>query len=358
MENKKSIFHFVNREKFTSGYVNFMKICMNGWDHVFAMNGEGFPLDLIDDTGVYFYNDVSELRGNQEIYDHMKAADKIIVSGVFNRGIIKQIPAQMLRKTYFQFWGGDFYRYREKSNDIKESLKRMYAFRAFRKCGGLLFLIKGEYEEFRKITNVANKNFVVPVPPDPTKTFDLDLIAKSVQKDEKAPVRIIVGNSATPENCHREVLDMLNRFADCELEIVCPLSYGSGEYAAEISEYGRKLFGERFVPITQYMDKEKYIEFLASCDIGIFNNDRQQALGNIRFLLGLGKKVYIRETTSMWNIVKDEGYTLYPITELRKDSWDGITYMPGALSAENAENFKHIQHSDYRKEAWTALFKY
>ena len=38
-----------------------------------------------------------------------------------------------------------------------------------------------------------------------------------------------------------------------------------------------------------------------SIEIAIFNNDRQQAMGNITALLGMKSKVFIRDDTSMWS---------------------------------------------------------
>ena len=37
-----------------------------------------------------------------------------------------------------------------------------------------------------------------------------------------------------------------------------------------------------------------YLKILGKIDIAIFNHERQQAVGNITSLLGLGKKVYIK----------------------------------------------------------------
>lgn len=43
---------------------------------------------------------------------------------------------------------------------------------------------------------------------------------------------------------------------------------------------GKELFGEKFIPLTEFMTFEKYLEFLGSIDIAIFAHKRQQAMGN------------------------------------------------------------------------------
>lgn len=43
-------------------------------------------------------------------------------------------------------------------------------------------------------------------------------------------------------------------------------------------------------PIVDFMDFNEYINFLSTIDIAIFNHKRQQGMGNIITLLGMGKK--------------------------------------------------------------------
>ena len=68
---------------------------------------------------------------------------------------------------------------------------------------------------------------------------------------------------------------------------------------------GKELFGKKFIPLTEFMPFEKYLEFLGSIDIAIFLHKRQQAMGNIITLIGLGKKVYLRDDISTWNSLNE-----------------------------------------------------
>ncbi|WP_083234102.1 TDP-N-acetylfucosamine:lipid II N-acetylfucosaminyltransferase [Candidatus Marithrix sp. Canyon 246] len=72
-----------------------------------------------------------------------------------------------------------------------------------------------------------------------------------------------------------------------------PLSYGDpkGVYIKEVISTGTKIFGDKFIPMTEFMDFDKYLNFLGSINITIFNHNRQQAMGNTITLLGFGKKV-------------------------------------------------------------------
>ncbi|MBT5421071.1 MAG: TDP-N-acetylfucosamine:lipid II N-acetylfucosaminyltransferase, partial [Candidatus Cloacimonetes bacterium] len=101
------------------------------------------------------------------------------------------------------------------------------------------------------------------------------------------------------------VLDHLSKYKGQNIKIFVPLSYGNDEYAREVIYKGKKLFGDKFIPMTTFFPIEKYLAFLMEIDIAIFAHDRQQAMGNITTLLGYGKKVYLSKESTL-NGVFDE----------------------------------------------------
>ena len=70
------------------------------------------------------------------------------------------------------------------------------------------------------------------------------------------------------------------------------------------------------------------MEFLASCDAAVFNQNQQAALGNIWLMLRLGRKVYIRENTPMWQDFKSHGAVIYPVAELAGADIASLADMP------------------------------
>ncbi len=104
---------------------------------------------------------------------------------------------------------------------------------------------------------------------------------------------ILLGNSATPENNHLDALEFLSGFPIGDRKVICPLSYGDRQYGNAVEKYGRKLLGERFVPLRKYIDSGAYAKILGSCSIVIMNHIRQQALGNIVLALCSGAHVFL-----------------------------------------------------------------
>lgn len=151
-------------------------------------------------------------------------------------------------------------------------------------------------------------------------------------------VKVLLGNSATRTNRHIEALYALSRFSGEDFLIFAPLSYGDQEYAQKVIEVGDDLFGERFVPILDWMDQSEYRKLLSDVSIGVFNNDRQQALGNIRLLIAQGAKLYISEKSTMLDDLLAEGYAIHSF-----ESVEGETFAEFCeISSEEAERNRRI----------------
>lgn len=93
---------------------------------------------------------------------------------------------------------------------------------------------------------------------------------------------------------------------DSNTELICPLSYcATKEYQQEIINYGKDIFGDKFIPLLDFLPLTDCLEILKKVDIAIFAHENQQAYGNIIQLLGMGKKVYMRKTTSYDEITQN-----------------------------------------------------
>jgi hypothetical protein len=89
---------------------------------------------------------------------------------------------------------------------------------------------------------------------------------------------------------------------------------------------------------------------LGDIDISIFAHKRQQAMGNIITLLGLGKKIYIRTDITSWQFFKDIGARLFDYNKLELDSLDKIT------KKENIDKIKsYFSEENYLKQLQSFL---
>ena len=328
------IIYIIFKDKFTAGFIDFIEISFPEYEHVFFVLNENGEIKPTVDAKIISLTSYKQLVQKNGCYNHYaRSADKIVFTGVFSMEHVLaylNLMPDIISKTYFHFWGGDYCQYAKKGKGLKSSILRGLRNRCFSKCGGLIFLTEGEEKVFKQLTGVKNRVFVAPMPISPNKMIDY---SKYPSKYNDNVIRIVLGNSATETNCHEEALKLLKKYLHGEFLIICPLSYGNHvEYREHIINLGKELFGIRFEAVTDYMERAEYVQMLANCDVGFFYNNRQQALGNINILLNLGKTVYIRKDTSMWEYYEKEGYHLKSTDEFEEN---GLELLEPSYLEEN-----------------------
>lgn len=349
----KEIVHIIPDEKFTYGYIDFMNICIPEFNHIFIITESSVQSNNINKNNIIMIKDYKDLILNKNIKELLNEAYKIIISGFFkiNKAALF-FKKSIWEKTYIQFWGGDFYIFNSEKMNWRVKISKRNKAACIKRCSGIINLVQGEFKELCKIFPNNKPHFVAPIMSSPIKRIDYSTYKKE-KSDNK--FRILLGNSATASNNHIEIIKKISESSRDDIIVVCPLSYGESEYRDQVIEKGRKLLGEKFVPITDFMERTDYVQMLANCDCGIFNNDRQQAMGNINIMLGLGKSVYIRNNTSMWNKYINEGYLIHSIDQL---DFNTINFCPE--DEINAKIFKNGLEDRMKKAAdnWREIFTY
>lgn len=352
------VIHVVHRDKFTKGYIDFMKTKMTQYKHYFIIQAEQ-KLDLVDQNNVFYVKSFEKTISN-ELLALMDESDVIIFSGIFNSiYLLKQLPRRLLKKTYLQFWGADFYSYSEFRSPIhiRYYLHRFMRKRLYNSCAGHIFLIQGEYKKYESIFGKFDRNFVVSMPTDYVKQIVEEICELRQKKNQKTNINIMIGNSATKSNRHEEVLDWLSKYSDKKITIYMPLSYGDPEYRNRIIRIAKEKYGISAVPIVQYMSTLNYIKFLSAMDIGIINCNRQQGMGNILFLLALGKKVYIRRETTMWESYCSKGYTIFDASKIPELTYEQFLHFTSKDKEKNENICDQIfTYEQYIRE-WNDFFE-
>ncbi len=133
-----------------------------------------------------------------------------------------------------------------------------------------------------------------------------DLSLPGAVLNQPAP-NILVGNSATATNNHLEVFEYLrNRVDLAGRQLVVPLSYGDGAYRSAILEAGRAAFGDRFVPLVDFMPRERYIALLGTCGHVMMNHVRQQAFGNLIISGLMGAKLHVNPRSPLYTLLREQ----------------------------------------------------
>ena len=284
--------HVCTLDKFIPPFLKFIRNEFEKEKNEFYMIGDNIKYPYQRDThtvqhcGFLYYLLLIRL---------MYSADKIILHGLFSFQIILilALNPKLLKKSYWVIWGGDLYTFMFPKKGLKYKLKEVLRVFVIKRLGFLLTYVKGDVDLVRKHYSARGQYLE-------TIGYLSNVIPSNIPGSEnnKKNINILVGNSADPTNNHFDALDKLAKFKNEDIRIHVPLSYGDKDYAKKVIDYGKSLFGDKFIGITEFIPYNEYICFLKNIDIAVFNHQRQQAMGNTINLLAMGKKVYLREGTT------------------------------------------------------------
>lgn len=301
------IVHICVLEKFIPPLVLLIREYFPASDHAFLVGGRRSnnkyglnPAQVVDCFSVF-----SKLRHLHTLY----RAEKIFIHGLYESQFMYLLALQpwLLKKCFWIPWGDDLYQYEKQRTRLKALLKERVRAWVIRRLGHIVTYIRGDYELARRWYRTRAKfheclcylsNTVV--------------ITEQKPWEEKTLV-IQVGNSAYCRNNHIEAIDGIAAFVDADIHVIAPLSYGPKEYAQSVLAHGKARLGEKFTAVTDFLPLEKYHELLDSVDIGVFNQDRQQAMGNMITLLGMGKTLYLKNSTTSWELFNHLGLKVFDI---------------------------------------------
>lgn len=304
-KDKVKYLHIFTYVLFIEPYVNFINKNFDSKEHLFLILTNTGKVNLRENVKKISKNFKSLLSLIREIY----RCEKIFLHGLVHYEIVLIFFLQpwLLRKCNWVVLGVDLYQYKFRKKSLKSNSYEVARRFVIKNMNGLIAFVKGDYELAQKRYGAKGKYYYSFLYPNLIYE-ELDL--SKVKKDNEKTY-IQVGNSADPALNHLEVFSKLEKYKDKAIEIICPLAYGNEGYRDKVIEQGTKIFGNKFNPIVELVSFEKYSELLTKIDIAIFSYEGQQALGNILILLGLGKKVYIRDDITSWGLCNDFGLKVF-----------------------------------------------
>lgn len=151
--------------------------------------------------------------------------------------------------------------------------------------------------------------------------YPINQVVDSSIKDEFCHGRnIIVGNSGSFTGNHFEVIDILSKIDLGNRKVKFSLCYGGSEqYRADVVKMGQEMLGNKFEALTSYIPLDKYNQYLLDASFYIYNNYRQEAVGNILVALYFGGKVFLSDNSPLLTFYKKMGLVIFPVSALSDD---------------------------------------
>lgn len=308
--------HIMFNDKFNKPFVDFLNRNFDKKEHLVLC--KRFFKEYPFPTG----ENVIEIKSLQNL--NFEKCEKIICHSLFDGELVDYLYKHkdiLKEKSYWMIWGGDLYNApRDKKNDfVRENFKG--------------YLTSNDKEVLEKkynfISNTYSVDYVFPI----TKEM-LD----NTKRIEHSYIQIQINNSC--DKTTLEILNVLSKFKNENIKIVTILSYGNMDYKDDIINEGKKIFGEKFEYIDNYMSPKDYANHLVQNDILILNQNRQQGVGNTNASIYLGVKVFIKSELSTYKTYNVNNIKIYDTNTLfNLDFLEFIKYPEKLLNQQISSHF-------------------
>lgn len=278
-------------------------------------------------------------------------ADKIILHGLFSNRLVLLLcflPC-LLPRCYWVMWGGDFMRAVPPVTGFIGKFLRLIRVRVIQGVGNLLTYLPGDLDLVRSRLGAKGRHFECIM--YPSNVYSGQLNRSPMPPPHSKRLTFLVGNSADPSNEHIEVLEAIEKCGPRDVRIICPLSYGDPENAERVAYEGTRMFGERFEPLREFLDKDAYFKRIQEVDIVVFGHRRQQGMGNLLSLLGMGKTIYVRRSISTWGLFHQMGVKVLAFEDFQGEQLDSKTILSNRSLIE--ANFS----SKVLEKQWRSVFE-
>lgn len=303
-------------DKFTLPFIKLMD------DHSQLMKGEHKYLFICrpdqveggiegNQTASFFNGGVEFFHpddGLVQVLNSMKKSKKIIIHGLWRDKINDLLVAnpELLKKSYWFTYGGDFFH------------KGTYSLNHIKVIKNIGYIVTHSDENFEFI----KKSYATKAKHLSSFLYTSNLCPINFKrKHSDLGMNFLIGHSGVKENLHLKCLKMLSKLDTSNITIYCPLSYPrKNKYIEEVIDYGKQTFGEKFIPLTNFISKENYEAFLSEkIDIAILASWRGHALGNITSLLASNAKVYLDSSAISYKWFCKQGVKISSLIDLKKE---------------------------------------
>ena len=313
--------HLMHAEKFIGPFVAFINERFESREHLFLVrysSGHAIP----DASNVQVFDRHPRRWGRWHkiwlLATRLNRAEKIFLHSLFHVDVmlVLLVMPWLLGKCHWLIWGADVYAYTLQRRGWRARVSERVRASIIRRVGYLLTYIPGDVALARQWYGAGGDYRECLLYPSNVWQAPPSDISLQREVNSGRVLNIIVGNSADPANNHEDAFLRIQRVDNGSFRIYCPLSYGDKGYADRVAAIGRELFGDRFFPLVDFMSLDQYRSFLASMDVAVFAHQRQQGLGNMIQLLGLGKIVFMRSTVTQYEMFRSLGVAVFDLDRL------------------------------------------
>jgi len=196
----------------------------------------------------------------------------------------------------------------------------------------LKFLIeKMAYTNFGSVVNLTEKDAIITKRKFPAaNTIVVGYLLsypnyaefRYTKAEEGLACKIMISHSGHVHNNHFKSFELLAKFKNEDIQIICPLCYGNQNYIKEVIEKGKKIFGKKFNYFTKLKPLDEYVHLICNQHIYISAANIQTGLFAASTALANGLKLYLGD--NLFDHFNKMGFILGEIDNLEEISFNNF----------------------------------
>lgn len=362
------VLHIMKAQKFTNGVSEFYaKYFHNGEHEIGYINYEGKPTLIREDLAltqqeVYFGK--HPFLNMRRFARMVKGYDRVVFHSYLHPFWLRAFLAfspRILHRVVWIEWGADLYEWRGDGNNLLAKMMRAADKKIRTACAAVVCIFQPDMAHYRREFPTSQ----VPVFYAPycsaNVTEEYTHYDPSVRLEqtvrEEDTVHIQIGHSATPQVGHMDVLRMLERFADRNIQLLIPLNYGDAAYADEVQRYAEEHFPGKTRCLREMLPRDEYFELTKRVDIAVFHSFRQIALGNLHRFVFRNVKVYLPNDSVMYTFFKEKGVPVQASEDLAVCDFETLKQVPQSDNTTAfADYIAEFTTMDWKVRAWETVY--
>lgn len=355
--------HLMKEEKFTKGICEFYNNFFNNGLHEICYLIKSSKSEINHNISI---PQQELIKGEEKFMYYLrfikiiKRYDYVIVHSMMTLdNYMKLLLLPYHKKMIWIEWGADLYDWEPKGK-CKFLTKRIN--RILReKCFRVICIFPPDVDYYKLTFEKSKaKVFYAPYQTSTIGKQYLFHLNNPIQRKEGSPIHILVGHSATRQINHLAILEKLHSFANENILISIPLSYGDKEYAQEVIKKAKSLFSiQKLNFLVNFLSEDDYYLFLNSIDIAIFETDRQIALGNIIPLILQGTKVFLKDNSVMYEYFLENGVPIQKTEDINKVSFSEFICCKQIPDTSKYNLFvNNFVNTDYVVSLWKKAYNF
>ena len=311
------------------------------WEKYLELSEKYGNIVIVDDAWNIMGYDCNE--NLERALEKSKSCEKIIFHGEWLSSPIKDFFAKECRlrlvkeKGIWIVWSGNMGKDKENELNIKQVLKYCKV------CTGLN---EKEYQHLSKIVNLENKYHFYSSTSQYSWSID-----KPIEKNGRK--NVIVSHSCFRYNNIIESLKILEKYKG-QIEVYAVASYGEEAYINEVMTEGKKIYGEHFHAVKEFMKYPQYVEFLNEMDVAVWGEEVAGGHTTLQILFWLKKKVYLKTDAYMMEV--ERGYQPYNYYQILNESFDQL--WQNEYQEKNYEVAEEVFSKEKAIQRWRELYEF